>query len=381
MTSAKGKSPATGLFMIAACAGVANASLLCAPVLATQLMAELGYDARRTGLFFSLEFAGYCLAGLFGRMALPRFGWPLLLRAAILTAIAGNLFALACLHHPDILLAARLLTATGNALMGIVAMSYANIHPRGRQAYGVYIMGQCVAGTLGLIFLPTLFLHTGIAAYFLLLPCLLTLLLFGASRLPPGRTLHESGGSSRSAPASGWHVTIRRLAVLLFYVGLSAIWTFSGQLALAAGFNAQHSGYMLGLAAGFGILGSSAATWLGKDAYSDRSLALAGYGLLTASLLMLLWPWAPSFVVGTLLFKFSWTFVVPVLFAIVGRQDRSGEVVAEINFIAGLGLAVAPWAGGQILYYGDLKSLTTISIVFVLISAWCAARLASQEQH
>ena len=135
------------------------------------------------------------------------------------------------------------------------------------------------------------------------------------------------------------------------------------------------------LAAGFGILGSSAATWLGKDAYSDRSLVHAGYGLLTASLLILLWPWAPTFVVGTLLFKFSWTFVVPVLFAVVGRQGRSGEVVADINVIAGLGLAVAPWAGGQLLYYGGLSILTAISIVFVLISAWCAARLASQEQR
>lgn len=53
-----------GLIAIAVFAGLANASLLCAPVIATQLMTELGLDARRVGLFFSMEFGGTVLQGL-----------------------------------------------------------------------------------------------------------------------------------------------------------------------------------------------------------------------------------------------------------------------------------------------------------------------------
>lgn len=340
-----------GLIAIAVFAGLANASLLCAPVIATQLMTELGLDARRVGLFFSMEFGGYCLAGLGGRWLLPNLPWRLIVLVSVAVVVMGDLIAILCLHYFIALLFVRLITATFSAMLGIVAMSSANRRADRGRAYGIYILGQCMTGVIGLALLPALFTHYGIRSYFVLLPMLFIALSWMGLFLAQGgagpRPVNEGHVS-----ISGFSVVLRRIAVLLFYMGLSGVWTFSGAISARAGISALHGGALMSGAAFAGVLGSALAAWYGRRPNIHGAM-FVGYGVLIGALLVLMLPTVGAFITGIVSFKFAWTFVIPFIFATIGQQDSKGEVIAEVNLLAGLGLSVAPWLAGQIVAFGN----------------------------
>ncbi|WP_338111300.1 MFS transporter [Novacetimonas pomaceti] len=357
-----------GLIAIAVFAGLANASLLCAPVIATQLMTELGLDARKVGLFFSMEFGGYCLAGLGGRWLLPGMPWRLIVLVSVAVVIMGDLIAILCLHYFIALLFVRLITATFSAMLGIVAMSSANRRVDRGRAYGIYILGQCMTGVIGLALLPALFTHYGIRSYFILLPMLFIALSWLGLFLARGGTGTRPANDGHVSISSGFPVLLRRIAVLLFYMGLSGVWTFSGAISARAGINALHGGALMSGAAFAGVMGSALAAWYGRRPNINGAMFM-GYGVLIGALLILMLPTMGAFIAGIVSFKFAWTFVIPFIFATIGQQDRKGEVIAEVNLLAGLGLSVAPWLAGQIVAFGNLPTLLLVECILLLVSA------------
>ncbi|GBR68714.1 MFS transporter [Gluconobacter kanchanaburiensis] len=368
------------IIAIAIFAGLANASLLCAPVIATQLMTQLTLSAQQVGLFFSMEFAGYCIAGLAGQWLLPRLSWHMIVRAAIVIVVLANLCAVMLLHQGsslwwNLLLLIRLTGASASAMLGIVAMSSANRHPEAGRAYGFYILGQCVTGVIGLAILPPLFMHWGVSVYFICITGLFLLAAFMTHLLDNGMNSRQTTASLKTNKGQGhpFPVALRRAAVLLFYMGLSGIWTFSGALGQRVGISSLHGGILLSVAAFSGVVGSALAAWYGGrktgpvSRRTGRAL-IVGYALLIGALLALTVPLGQAYVTGLIGFKFAWTFVVPFIFATAGKQDRNGEIVAEINLLAGLGLAVSPWIAGQIVAAGSLTLLLLAENILLVLS-------------
>lgn len=379
------------IFAIAVFAGLANASLLCAPVIATQLIAELALTTRQTGLFFSIEFAGYCIAGFGGRWLLPHISWHRITLLAIVIVVITNACAVLLLHHWQPLLLLRLIGASASAMIGIIAMSSANRHPSAGRAYGIYILGQCITGVVGLALLPALFAHWGVRVYFVSMALLFCLAAFMVPLLHSGESIHAGTDAFSSHPSimdgkdHTIRVVLRRAAVFLFYTGLSGIWTFSGALGQRAGISNLHGGVLLSLAALAGVLGSTCAAWYGgrqdgTGSGSTRIAVLVGYILLIAALLTMTAPFGTTYIVGIICFKFAWTFAVPFIFATVGRHDVDGKIIAEINLLAGLGLAVAPWIAGQIVAAGSLTLLLLSESALLLGSVASVLVLQGHEQ-
>jgi predicted MFS family arabinose efflux permease len=362
-----------GLVAIVVFSGLANVSLLCAPAIALQLSRELGYGVGNTGLFFSMEFVGYCVAGISGRWLMPRHDWRKLGLAALVGMVAGNVLTITVLHDFRLLLGVRLLTASCGGLLNIATISTASRRPDSTRAYGLYILAQCVAGVIGLAILPSLFAGSGLSAYFLLLAGCLVCVSWLIRMLAPG----DGDGRSHGAPP----VTVRaklRLAcwftLLLFYIGLGGIWTFAGVFATHVGFDPVVSGRFMSVAAFAGVIGAGLASAIGRSNTVTTSVYV-GYALMVASVLLLLSQQQWVFVVAVIAFKFAWTFVIPFVVTIIARLDSSGEILAETFLIAGIGLAAAPSIAGQVVAAGGLDHLVAIEAAFLVISTASAAFL------
>jgi MFS transporter, DHA1 family, inner membrane transport protein len=361
-----------GLVAIVVFSGLANVSLLCAPAIALQLSRELGYGTGNTGLFFSMEFAGYCVAGVSGRWLMPRYNWRKIGLVALIGMVAGNVLTITVLHDFRLLLGVRLLTASCGGLLNIATLSTASRRPDSTRAYGLYILAQCVAGVVGLAVLPPLFVGFGLSAYFSLLAGCLVCVSWLIRMLSPG-------GEDRShgAPA----ITVRaklRLAcwatLLLFYIGLGGIWTFAGVFAKHLSFDPVVSGRFMSVAAFAGVIGAGLASAIGRSNLVAPSVYV-GYALMVGSVLLLLSQQQWVFVLAIIAFKFAWTFLIPFVVTIIARLDSSGEILAETFLIAGVGLAAAPSLAGQVVAAGGLDQLVAIEAVFLVISTASASFL------
>ncbi|HID8879808.1 TPA: MFS transporter, partial [Klebsiella variicola] len=74
-----------------------------------------------------------------------------------------------------------------------------------------------------------------------------------------------------------------------------------------------------------------------------------GYGLLIVSVGLLIGqPLLVRYAIAALLFKFTWTFVLPFILARVAGLDNNGRLMNSINLVIG-GMAAGPALAGALL--------------------------------
>ncbi|SAT71890.1 major facilitator family transporter [Klebsiella variicola] len=75
-----------------------------------------------------------------------------------------------------------------------------------------------------------------------------------------------------------------------------------------------------------------------------------GYGLLIVSVGLLIGqPLLVRYAIAALLFKFTWTFVLPFILARVAGLDNNGRLMNSINLVIGGGMAAGPALAGALL--------------------------------
>jgi len=316
-----------------------------APAVAAQLASELALSPIQIGQLFSAELGAMSLA------TLPAWFWLKRIaprRAALLAAllfIAGNIASANVASYP-LLMLLRFLTALGGGSLMILCMASAANHPNPSRVYGLWLLGQLVLGALGLALLPGLFAHHGLSA------CYLSLAALAILALP----LTQAFPASLTAPKGHAAVSLHKgkallglLAVLCFYLSLSGVWTFIGAIAQASGIDSSASGRVLALATLMGILGAALAASLGTR-LPRTALLVLGFAVMACAILALRGqlPLA-RFALAAMAFKLMWTFILPLVLAILADLDRSGRLMNAINLMIGAGLAAGPAIAGQML--------------------------------
>lgn len=347
-------------------AAITSAVLLTAPAIATRFAVELGLNPEQIGNLFSIELGAMSLA------TLPSFWWLKRVdcrRAALIAAllfIAGNLASAAAASYLP-LAALRFVTALAGGSLMVLCMSCAATLPNPSRAYGFWVLGQLVLGAIGLSLLPRLFEAHGLGVGYLLLTSLTLLGLPLVRAFPAAHRAPER--RARSGSASRWKVAAAILGLLGFYVALSAVWTFIGAIGAQAGLSAQASGDILAIATLMGIAGAGCATLIGER-LPRTPLLCSGFGLMVAATLLLLdQPQLARFAVAVLLFKFTWTYVLPFILASLVDLDESGRLMSLSNLVIGSGLALGPAMAGRLLGdSGDFRSLLLVAGALTTLS-------------
>lgn len=328
-------------------AAITPAVLLTAPAIAAQLASQWQLSPTRIGDLFSAELGAMSLATLPAIWWLKHIDWRRAALCSALLFIVANLLSMLA-HDYSLLLMARLCSALAGGSLMIICLASAAASPTPSRAYGFWVMGQLVLGAIGLSLLPMLFQRFGLGACYLILALLMTLCLPLVRCFPSGAA--RPGANAPPVPAiSRFKAGLGILGILTFYISLSGVWTFIGAIGSQSGLSAQTSGDILAIATLMGIVGALCATLFG-DRLPRSALLLLGYGLMAGSVLLLLdQPQLARFALAALVFKFTWTFILPLILARMAEMDRSGRLMNASNLVISAGLAIGPSLAGRLI--------------------------------
>ncbi|MGX7005709.1 MFS transporter [Caballeronia sp. KNU42] len=365
--------------------------LLVAPAVAAQLGGPMGLSASQIGTYFFVELGAFSLATVPSYLWLGRVDARRVAGWATAVFCTGNLITALAMPGFVALLALRAVTALGGGTLMVLCMTSAATSGDRDRVYGLWVVGQLVAGALGLLLLPYLFNAFGLRALYVTL-ALLALCAAPLTRgFDPalggkrhqrdphigqgGQTEHTSG--AKAGNTSGTANAASAVAgVLAFYLAIGGVWTFASEAASLAGLDAGRSGSVLAIASVMGIAGAGTASLIGGRV-ARRVMLVAGYGLLLAALAGLC---ANSgveiYMTAIFAFKFAWTFVLPFILAAAAKKDHSGRLIASLNFVIGAGLAIGPLIAGVLLDAGAaLHTLFAGAAAICTLSLGCLLRV------
>ncbi|MFL1416759.1 MFS transporter [Pseudomonas fildesensis] len=348
-------------------AAITPTILMTAPAVAAQLASQWQLSPSHIGDLFSVELGAMSLATLPALWWLKRVNWRLAALVAGVLFIVANLLSTGAETYTDLLLARFVSALAGGSLM-IICLASAATTANPSRVYGLWVMGQLVVGAVGLAVLPGLFERYGLNACYLILAGLMTVLLPLVRGFPSGSPAPEAT-NILSAPGSRWRAALGIGAILAFYISLGGVWTFIGALATSAGVSPQQSGEVLAIATVMGIAGAASVSLIGAR-LPRAVLLLMGYALMAAAVLLLLGqPALLRFALAALLFKFTWTFVLPLILACLADLDHSGKLMNASNLVIGGGLAIGPAIAGRLIEAsGGFTALLIGGAVITLVS-------------
>ncbi|WP_175969573.1 MFS transporter [Burkholderia sp. BCC0322] len=351
--------------------------LLVAPAVAGQLSTQLGLSASQIGTYFFVELGAFSLATVPSYLWLGRVDARRAAVFAIALFGAGNLLTALWMPGFVALLTLRAVTALGGGSLMVLCMTSAATSENSDRVYGLWVVGQLIAGAIGLFVLPHVFAAFGLRALYVALAAL-ALLAAPLSRGFPSslgaRTApaHNTRGAAAHTPHS--FVVLAIGAVLTFYLAIGSVWTFASRAANEAGLDPQSTGNVLAIASVMGIAGAALAACAGGR-LARRAMLAAGYALLAASLVALaVMRNAGGYSAAIFAFKFAWTFVLPFILATVAQIDTSGRLVATLNFVIGAGLAAGPLLAGLMLDAGGTMRVLFTAATAVAIASFTALR-------
>ncbi|WP_334003588.1 MFS transporter [Burkholderia cepacia] len=382
-----GRAPAfarSTLVALVVFAAITPLLLLVAPAVAGQLATQLGLSASQIGTYFFVELGAFSLATVPSYLWLGRIDARRVAAFAIALFGAGNLLTALWMPGFVALLALRAVTALGGGSLMVLCMTSAATSENSDRVYGLWVVGQLIAGAIGLFVLPHVFEAFGLRALYVALAGLALL------AAPLSRGFPSSLGA-RTAPAQHARGAAARTpqglivlaigAVLTFYLAIGSVWTFASRAAAEAGLDPQSTGNVLAIASVMGIAGAALASCAGGR-LARRAMLTAGYALLAASLVALaVVRQAGGYSAAIFAFKFAWTFVLPFILATVAQIDSSGRLVATLNFVIGAGLAAGPLLAGLMLDAGGTMHALFTAATAVAIVSFAALRHIDRRTH
>ncbi|WP_343727398.1 MFS transporter [Burkholderia seminalis] len=378
--SPDGRAPAFARSTLAALvvfAAITPLLLLVAPAVAGQLATQLGLSASQIGTYFFVELGAFSLATVPSYLWLGRVDARRVAAFAIALFGAGNLLTALWMPGFAALLALRAVTALGGGSLMVLCMTSAATSENSDRVYGLWVVGQLIAGAIGLFVLPHVFAAFGLRALYVALTGL-ALLAAPLSRGFPS-SLGTRTAAARTARGDAMQtprscVVLAIGAVLTFYLAIGSVWTFASRAAADAGLDPQSTGNVLAIASVMGIAGAALASCAGGR-LARRAMLAAGYALLAASLVALAAMHdTGGYSAAIFAFKFAWTFVLPFILATVAQIDTSGRLVATLNFVIGAGLAAGPLLAGLMLDAGSTMRTLFIAATAVAIVSFAALR-------
>ncbi|KWO08128.1 MFS transporter [Burkholderia cepacia] len=358
--------------------------LLVAPAVAGQLATQLGLSASQIGTYFFVELGAFSLATVPSYLWLGRIDARRVAAFAIALFGAGNLLTALWMPGFVALLALRAVTALGGGSLMVLCMTSAATSENSDRVYGLWVVGQLIAGAIGLFVLPHVFAAFGLGALYVALAGLALLAAplsrgfpssLGARAAP---AQHARGAAARTPQGS---IVLAIGAVLTFYLAIGSVWTFASRAAAEAGLDPQSTGNVLAIASVMGIAGAALASCAGGR-LARRAMLTAGYALLAASLVALAaMRQAGGYSAAIFAFKFAWTFVLPFILATVAQIDTSGRLVATLNFVIGAGLAAGPLLAGLMLDAGGTMHALFTAATAVAIVSFAALRHIDRRTH
>ncbi|WGW11849.1 MFS transporter [Saxibacter everestensis] len=369
---------------IAVFSAVLNTVLLIAPVIAGQLSEQFSLTPGQVGFLFSVELGSFSLATIPAYLWLPRLNLRIATFVFTGIFIIGNVVSGLVTSYPQ-LLGVRLITSLAAGSIIVIILSISGRTGNRNRAFGIFVVSQLAMGALVLAIIPPIFVNHGVSAVYWGL-AVLALLSLPVARLIPGTEFLRTAASAALPRPDRSRLPVGRIAlgllgVLLFYIALSGTWSFMVGIATGAGLAPDTSSRILSVATVAGIASAVTATIIGSR--GNRAWLLAvGYVFMAVSILLLFGgPGVVRFAVAAIIFKFTWTFILPFILSSIADLDQGGQMMNTTNLMIGTGFAIGPAVSGVLIERmgGSFAGMLTLGVGGIAFSAICVLAIQKRQ--
>lgn len=342
------------------------------PVMVGVLADNLGFGAIHAGYVASANLAGIAAGSILTAIAVRRLRWATLIRTGTALMIGANGVSMLIASFPAFLLA-RGAAGLGEGMISAVCYAAMSRTAGSARAMALYVAGQGLVGAVGMGSIPAIVTKAGWPWLFALvsvvaLPAFVLAPLVGTLR---GTAPAQVPGRARIEAAP----VIALLCILVYFVGMSAVWSFSERIGHAKALDLGHLSLALSGSAVANMGGSLLVGFfaprirVGAGLVAGAALAMAGLALLVGSM-----SWQ-GFLLAVCLFFFSWGVYYPFQFKLLADADRDGRCAVLIPLVSGGGFTIGPALGGWALQTGGAVLLCGLGAVAVALSTVVALLL------
>ncbi len=338
------------------------------PVIAQQLTARFGLAEHQIGTLLSAEFFGSMIATVPAFFLCQRARWRRVALCAGLVLIVANIASALCTRYDELLLC-RTTAGLASGMLVALTLTVAAATERPARTYGLWVLGQTVTASLGLLCLPRLPPRPALGTTYALIAALMLAV------LPLSKGLERAVYRTTAGRSRWWRAAAILGALFLFYLIANGLWAFAArradQLQLAAAEAAPLlSGAYLLSAAGAGV-----AAWIGATSRYGR-LAATGMVVLASSI----WLFGMDggrigYALFAILLQLSWAFTAPLLLSMAAEVEASSAMMAPATAALGAGLTAGPLLAGYLFEGGGVRAVV---LVFAALLGAAAVLLAIQ---
>lgn len=360
---------------IAVYSAVLYTVLLIAPIIAGKLTQQFGLTPTQVGLLFSLELGSFSLATVPAYLWLTRLDLRLATSVFTVVFLAGNLVS-GLLDSFPLLAATRVVTSLAAGSITVILLTLSGKTANPSRAFGIFVVAQLAMGAVILAVFPAIYAGSDVAAVYWTLAGVAVMCL-PVVRLIGGGMLRRDARAGASAQRGSTRIPFGKfaaglVAVFLFYISLSGVWTFMAEISAKAAIDLSASSIVLSVATVAGIASALLATVLGDTPRRGHYL-LGGYLAMATSVALLFGaPGLARFALAAVVFKFAWTFILPYLLSSLADLSSDGQVMNTTNLMIGSGFAIGPYLGGALIdTTGGFDLMLSVAAVGVLVSLAC----------
>lgn len=377
MSGKDGYVSATSLWAAVSAATVGVLFYNVMPVFLGSLQDSTELTGGQIGIVASLFFFGFNL------VSASSFFWVRRIEAksAMLTssiALGVLLLASAMTSVFPAILAFTVAVGGASGALAAIAATMISDSSESTHWYGVKVAAESAAGVLLLFVLPaTLIPAFGFLGTVFGMIALIAVLALPILFLKPGTLTNVQQAATNNPTIALETVTgaprgvgLSLVAMLVLFVGGSAIWAFEERIANLYGFNAAWVGMILGISLFFAVVGPLAAGSLGKR-FGNRAPYVFGVSLMISGVFAIAGSQGTSvlFALGACLFMLGWGGSLPFLYAKVADNDPNGRFIALTIPALGVGSMIGPAIAGYLYENGSIGTLQWMSVAMLASSA------------
>lgn len=332
---------------IAAAGCVGEIAPMVVPLYLGPVMADFGVSEGTAGIAPSLEVAGIATGAVafasIGRRIHPRVA----LWASLVFVVVGQICSI-FVDSWTMFIAIRAAVGLGEGVLVASASIQAALTRKPHRAFSVLLVA-IIAVFMGCsLAIPAVTALVGPRAAFAVLLGLAVL-------ATPFLVCFPARLGSGPADAVGWLSAraLRLLTAAVFtYVAFSALWTYCGQIGMAAGLGLGGVGLVVTVSGGLGAAGPLLAGVVGVRWGYGRPV-LTGLAMVAAAGAVLATAWSVAiFAVATIAAFAAFMFFVTYLRGLMGALDSSGRLVGIGVGVVTFGGAAGPFVAGSLLDAG-----------------------------
>ena len=326
-------------------------------------VSELGFTPEQAGYAASAELWGLAITTVALTFLADKFDWHKIALLALLTAVIGNIASTFTTDSQTFIL---IRTLTGLGLGAMISLPFAMLGMTKKMDFnfGLALVFILLYGALGLFLIPWALGKIGLDGIFMFIAFFCGIGLLLIPNLPRGA--HQASNFNDSNPSElGLQKVLALAGVLLFNLGIGAVWAYLFLVGLEANITEQGVANVLTISQLLGMLGAFLVVFLssrvkrGLPFATSILLCAIGVGFLLFGVDFL------KFSIAVYLFNFAWNMVVPYIMATLSSFADNSKTVIRGSCMQMLGVATGPYIAAKIVGSSATPAYDTVNLFAV----------------